>query len=103
MVMAMLRGQCRSFETSDQKIELNGSRATTGATFLNVIREETVDVYNTLSWAEEEINLKIGKVLERFGAFCNPRKNTSKSNDHYVIVLKSLSNTREFRDLRESL
>jgi hypothetical protein len=87
------------------------------ATFLTVIREEAVDVYNTFTWATAGDNLKIDKVLEKFDAFCNPRKNTiyeryvffsrnqenGESIDHYVTVLKTLSDTCEFENLKESL
>ena len=90
----MLREQCRSFARSNKEIVPNGSGTRTVATFRTVIREETVHVYNTLSLAKGEDNLKIDKVWETFGAFCIPRRHTSKSNDHYVTVLKSLSDTR---------
>ena len=77
------------------------------ATFLTVIGEEAVDVYNTFNWANEGDNLKIDRVLEKFHAFCNPRKNTiyeryvffsrnqenGESIHHYVNVLKTMSNT----------
>ena len=87
------------------------------ATFLTVIGEEAVDVYNTFNWANEGDNLKIDRVLEKFDAFCKPRKNTiyehyvffsrnqenGESIDHYVTVLKTMSNTCELGDLKESL
>ncbi len=55
--------------------------------------------------------------MEKFDAFCNPRKNTvyeryvffsrnqenGESIDHYVTVLKTMSDTCEFGELRESL
>ena len=73
------------------------------ATLLTVIGDEPVDVYNTFKWDAEGDALKIGKVLEKFEAFCNPRKNTiyeryvffsrnqenGESIDHYVTVLKA--------------
>ena len=82
-----------------------------------MIGEEAVDVYNTFNWANEGDNLKIDRVLQKFDAFCNPRKNTiyeryvffsrnqenGKSIDHYVTVLKTMSNTCEFGDLKKSL
>ena len=82
-----------------------------------MIGEEAVDVYNTFNWANEGDNLEIDRVLEKFDAFCNPRKNTiyeryvffsrnqekGESIDHYVTVLKTMSNTCEFGDLKESL
>ncbi len=87
--------------------------ATRVATFLTVIGEEAVDVYNTFKGD----NLEIARVLEKFDAFCNPRKNTiyeryvffsrnqenGESIDHYVTVLKTMSDTCEFGDLKESL
>lgn len=93
------------------------SQATRVATFLTVIGEEAVDVYNTFIWDEEGDNLKIEKVLEKFESFCNPRKNTiyerymffsrnqenGESIDHYVTVLKTLADTCEFGALKESL
>ena len=91
--------------------------ATRVATFLTVIGEEAVDVYNTFNWATEGDILKTARVLEKFDAFCNPRKNTiyeryvffsrnqenGESIDHYVTVLKTMSDTCEFGELRESL
>ena len=91
--------------------------ATRVATFLTVIRKEAVDVYNTFNWANERDNLKIDSVLKKFDAFCNPRKNTiyeryvffsrnqenGESIAHYVTVLKTMSNTCEFGDLKEPL
>ena len=50
--------------------------ATRVATFLTVIGEEAVDVHNTFIWANEGDNLKKDRVLEKFDAFCNPRKST---------------------------
>lgn len=93
------------------------SQVTRVATFLTVIGEEAVDVYNAFIWDEEEDNLKIEKVLEKFESFCNPRKNTiyerymffsrnqenGESIDHYVTVLKTLADTCEFGALKESL
>ena len=77
------------------------------ATFLTVIGEKLLMFSN----------LKKNKVLEKFDAFSNPRKNTiyerfvffsrnqenCKSIDHYVNVLKTLSETFDIGDFRESL
>ena len=80
------------------------------ATFLTVIGEEVVDVYNTFNWPNEGDNLKIDRILEKFDAFCDPRKNTiyeryvffsrnqenGESIDHFITVLKTMSNACEF-------
>ena len=87
------------------------------ATLLMVIGEESVEVYNTFTWDSEGDALKIGKVLEKLEAFCNPRKNTiyehyvfflrkqenEESINHYVTILKNLADTCEFETLKESL
>ena len=46
------------------------------ATLLTVIGGEAVEVYNEFTWNEEDDELKIKRVLEKFESFCNPRKNT---------------------------
>ena len=39
------------------------------ATFLTVIGDEALDVYNTFTWDSEEDKVKIDKVLEQFEKF----------------------------------
>ena len=46
------------------------------ATFLTVIGDEALDVYNAFPWDSADDKIKIDKVLEQFDNFCEPRKNT---------------------------
>ena len=46
------------------------------ATFLTVIGDEALDVYNAFTWDSEDDKIKIDKVLEQFDNFCEPQKNT---------------------------
>ena len=45
------------------------------ATFLTVIGDEALDVYNAFTWDSDEDKVKMDKVLEHFEQYCEPRKN----------------------------
>ncbi len=45
------------------------------ATLLTVIGEEAREVYSTFTWDAEGDSTRINKVLEKFQAYCEPRKN----------------------------
>ena len=51
--------------------------ATRVATLLTVIGNDAIDVFNTLTWDEEDIDKKIEKVLLKFEEHCEPKKNVS--------------------------
>ena len=60
--------------------ELNKkSEAVQVATLLTVIGsvmgEEAREVFTTFRWQDEEDQAKIGKVVDKFKAYCQPRKN----------------------------
>ena len=109
------RQKCTNYEIATGVAQKG--QPTRVATFLTVIVEEAVVVQNTFPWDEEGDSLKIAKVLEKFEAFCNPRKSTiyeryvffsrnqenGESIVHYITVLKTLSDTCEFGALQESL
>lgn len=49
--------------------------ATRVATLLTVIGNDTIDVFNTLTWDEEGDDKKIEKVLLKLEEHCEPKKN----------------------------
>ena len=87
------------------------------ATFLTVIGDEALDVYNAFTWDSADDKIKIDKVLEQFDNFCEPRKNTiyerylffsrgqesGESIDKYATVLRNMADNCEFQDLKNSL
>lgn len=80
------------------------------ATFVTVISEEALDVYNAFTWDSEDDKVKITKVLEQFEKFCESQKNTiyemylffsrgqesGESIDKYATVLRNMADNREF-------
>ena len=87
------------------------------ATFLTVIGDEALDVYNAFTWDSDEDKVKMDKVLEQFEKFFEPQKNTiyerylffsrgqerGESIDKYATVLSNMADNCEFQDLRDSL
>ena len=56
--------------------ELNKkSEAVQVATLLTVIGEEAREVFTTIRWQDEAHQAKIGKVVDKFKAYCQPWKN----------------------------
>ena len=45
------------------------------ATLLTVIGKESVRIYNTFDWSDEDEKTKISKVLEKFENYCTPKRN----------------------------
>ena len=45
------------------------------STFLHVIGPDSLEIYNTFTWATDGDNMKLDKIMEKFKAYCNPRKN----------------------------
>lgn len=91
--------------------ELNKkSEAVSVATFPMIIREESRDVYLTLSWAEEGDAKKLKAVLDKFAEYCEPRKNipferylfnrrlqeAGATYDQYHTALRKLAESCEF-------
>lgn len=80
------------------------------ATLLTVIGEEAREVFATFTWEAEDDQNKIGIVLDKFGAYCQPRKNIpferyrfnrraqepGESYDQYRTALRLLSEGCEF-------
>ena len=87
------------------------------ATFLTVIGDEALDVYNAFTWDSDEDKVKMDKVLEHFEQYCEPRKNTiyerylffsrgqesGEPIDKYATVLRNMADSCEFQDLKDSL
>ena len=84
---------------------------------LTCIGKHGIEIYNTFTFSDEADKLKLKPVLEKFEAYCKPRKNitllrhnflTHKQHDGvtfdaFVTELKRRSAQCEFGDLRESL
>ena len=81
------------------------------ATLLTVIGEEARDVFSTFNdWTDEGDSEKIQQVLEKFGEYCEPRKNIpferykfhrrnqepGESYDQYRTALRKLAESCEF-------
>ena len=45
------------------------------ATLLTVIGKESVRIYNTFDWENDEEKTNISKVLEKFDNYCTPKRN----------------------------
>ena len=87
------------------------------ATFLTVIGDEALDVYNAFTWDSDEDKVKMDKVLEHFEQYCEPRKNTIYERylffsrgqeswepiDKYATVLRNMAGSCQFQDLKGSL
>ncbi|XP_068684745.1 uncharacterized protein [Montipora foliosa] len=87
------------------------------ATFLTVIGDEALDVYNAFTWDSDADKVKMDKVLEHFEQYCEPRKNTiyerylffsrgqesGEPIDKYATVLRNMADSCEFQDLKDSL
>lgn len=91
--------------------------ATRVATLLTVISNDAIDVFNNLTWDEEDDDKKIDKALSKFEQYCEPKKNVSykryklfsraqksgESIEQYVTILKKLCETCKFGTLKNSL
>ena len=87
------------------------------ATFLTVIGNEALDVYNAFTWDSDEDKVKMDEVLEHFEQYCEPRKNTiyerylffsggqgsGEPIDKYATIPRNMADSREFQDLKDSL
>ena len=87
------------------------------ATFLTVIGDEALDVYNAFTWDSDKDKVKMDKVLEHFEQYCEPRKNTIYERyiffsrgqesrepiDKYATIPRNMADSREFQDLKDSL
>lgn len=89
--------------------------ATQCAIFLHTIGEEALEVYDTFSFTEEQKD-KLVPIIEKFEAYCSPKKNTTyeryifnsctqngRTIDAFVTDLRSKAKTCEFGDLQDSL
>ena len=86
-------------------------------TLLHVVGLDALEVYNTFSWEDADDKIKVAKILEKFEAYCVPRKNITwerhvfntrnqcdgETIDQYVTDLKTKAQTCEFKDLKDSL
>ena len=87
------------------------------STLLHVIGPNALDIYNTFARDAEGNEMKVDKIIEKFKAYCNPRKNITyerhvfntrnqkagDSIDQYVTDLRTKAKTCEFGTLCESL
>ena len=93
------------------------SDAVQASTLLHVAGEEAIDIYNTFQWAAAGDDKKMGKIIDKFEAYCNPRKNItwerhvfntrkqlpSETIDHYVTDLRNKARSCEFENLTDGL
>ena len=87
------------------------------ATFLHVVGEDALELYNTFTWEADGDQHNMEKIMEKFEAYCNPKKNVTwerhvfntraqksgETIDEYVTDLRSKARTCEFGDLMDSL
>ena len=87
------------------------------AAFLTVIGDKALEVYNDFTWYSDEDKVKMDKVMERFEQYCEPHKNTiyerylffsrgqesGEPIDKYATVLRNMTDSCEFQDLKDSL
>ena len=95
----------------------NKSDDVKAATFLHLAGPEALEVFNTLSFDNPGDEKKLDKLVEKFEAYCIPRKNVTwerhvfntrnqqpgESVDQYVTDLRKKAKTCEFGILTESL
>ena len=86
-------------------------------TLLHVAGSETLEVYNTFQWDENEDNTKVEKIMEKFERYCNPRKNLTferhsffsrnqlegESIGAYVTDLRNKASRCDFAELKDGL
>ena len=82
-----------------------------------MIGPESLEIYNTFTWATDGDNMKLDKIMEKFKGYCNPRKNLTyerhifntrnqqagENIDAYVTDLKNKAKLCEFSTLKDSL
>ncbi len=87
------------------------------STLLHVIGENALEVYNTFAWDDEGDAMKVDKIMEKFAAYCTPRKNITyerhifntrnqragETIDQYVTDLRTKAKSCEFGTLCDSL
>ena len=86
-------------------------------TFLHLIGEDALEVYNNFTFENDEDKFKVDKISEKFEAYCSPKRNTTyerhkfftlmqkpdETIDQYVTELRTKAKNCEFGDLTESL
>ena len=82
------------------------------ATFLTVIGDQALDVYNALTWDSDKDKVTMDKVLEHFEQYCEPCKNTiyerylffsrrqesGEPIEKYATVLQNMADSSELQD-----
>ena len=108
--------QCFEFYLTATGISEKDNKIKT-STFLHVIGQEALDIYNTFKFETAGDELKLDKVQEKFKNYCNPRKiltyerhvfftrnqNRNETIDQYVTDLRNKASTYDFGDLCDSL
>ena len=93
------------------------SDETKSAILLHVAGPEALEVHNGFTWGEDGDAKKVGKIFEKFEAYCTPHKNVTwdrhvfnsrtqlpgETIDRYVTDLRSKAESCEFGTLSESL
>lgn len=87
------------------------------STFLHVIGPESLEIFNTFTFDNDDDKKKLKPIMDKFESYCNPRKNltyerhifntriqqTGETIDAYVTDLKNKAALCEFGTLKESL
>ena len=87
------------------------------STLLHVIGEDAVEIYNTFTWAEDGHAMVVSRIVEKFSAYCTPKKNVTyerhvfntrnqkqgETIDQYITELRMKAKTCEFGTLNDSL
>ena len=85
--------------------------------FLHLVGDDAVEVFKTFEFADPGDQEKLDKIMDKFEAYCAPKKNTTferyvffsrkqKENepfDQWLTEMKRLASTCEFETLRDSL
>ena len=93
------------------------SDETKSAILLHVAGPEALEIYNTFTWDAEADKKKLDKIMEKFEAYCTPRKNVTwdrhvfnsrtqqpgETIDQYVTDLRCKAKHCEFGTLTDSL
>ena len=84
---------------------------------LHVAGPDALEIYNTFSWENGGDEMKMTKIIEKFQAYCEPRKNITwerhvfntcnqevgETIDQYMTKLKTKARSCEFGALKDSL
>ncbi len=65
---------------------------TKSAILLHIVGQEALEIYNTFAWESAGDNKKVDKIMEKFEAYCNPRKNITWERHVFNTNVNNLAN-----------